>query len=119
MYSGDAMQSSLLRLAVCLAAIGCVQASHHIRVMDARRVPRAAPCEHPVIDTEGGADRPHVALAIVTAECGSGKEDECRVQLEIGTCRADADALINVTRQNANGHLRMVGTAVEYLAATP
>ena len=46
------------------------------------------------------------------------KEVECRRELEIGICQIDADALIDTSRQRTyDDHLRMVGTAIEYLAA--
>ena len=101
---------------VVAAVSGCVGANHHIRVMDARRTPRVGLCDDPPIENDHGPDRPRVALAIVTAECGTSHEEECHRELVAGTCQADADALIDVARQRTpDGHLRMVGTAVEFL----
>lgn len=69
------------------------------------------------VHTDHGPVEGGVAFAVVTAECGESKEDECRAQLRQGGCEVDADALIDVSSRPAHGRRRMVGTAVEYVSA--
>jgi len=67
------------------------------------------------VHTDHGPEGDREAFAVVTAECGESKEPECRQQLVLGGCEAQADALIDVTSRVAQGRRRMIGTAVEYV----
>lgn len=116
------MRAARARVAMAVAAAGalaCVSAGHHVRRLEGRSAPRQERCEHPPVHTDRGPDRPRVVLGVVTAECGSGSEPECRRELERGTCELDADALVEVSNRVTNRVRRMVGTAVEYREDAP
>ncbi len=100
------------------AALGCVTPAHHVRRMGSRRAPRAETCtpESLPLHNDHGPEGAREAFAVVTAECGESKEPECRQQLLLGGCEAEADALIDVTSRVAQGRRRMFGTAVEYVS---
>ncbi len=105
-----------LALLVTALSGACIPATHHVRTMDARRAPRADTCDPATLPTftDRGPERPRLAFAVVTAECGESKEPECRDHLLRGGCEVNADALIEVSNRVAQGRRRMVGTAVEF-----
>lgn len=96
--------------------LGCFSTVHIVRRIEARRTPRAEACTTVPLYSDRGPSTGRVAIAVVTAECRTSKEAECRAHLQQAGCEADADAVVEVTRRSADGHLRMVGTAVEFLA---
>lgn len=71
--------------------------------------------------TDQGPDEPREVFALITADCAESKEAECRQQILLGGCEAQADALINVSSRVARGSRRMIADAVEYVpgAAAP
>lgn len=109
------MTASRALLAVPLM-LGCFSSVHVVRRIEARRTPRAEACTTVPLYSDRGPSTGRVALAVVTAECRTSKEAECRTHLQQAGCEANADAVVEVTRRSADGHLRMVGTAVEFLA---
>lgn len=105
---------ALLPLALALAAAGCFSSYHAVRRIERRRVARAESCTTTPLYSDRGPSTPRVAIAVVTAECRTSKEAECREHLQRGGCEADADAVVEVSRREVDGHLRLVGTAVEF-----
>jgi hypothetical protein len=110
------MRATPMLFALCLAAGGCFTSRHVVRRIEARRSPRAEACTTVPLYSDRGPTTGRVAIAIVTAECRTSKETECREHLQHAGCEANADAVVEVTRREADGHLRMVGTAVEFLS---
>lgn len=105
---------ALLLCSLALAASGCFSSYHVVRRIEPRRGPRAEACTAAPLYSDRGPDTPRVAIAVVTAECRTSKEAECRTHLQQAGCEANADAVVEVTRREVDGHLRMVGTAVEF-----
>lgn len=101
-------------LTLALAASGCFSSYHVVRRIEPRRSPRAEACTTTPLYSDRGPSTPRVAIAVVTAECRTSKEAECRAHLQQAGCEANADAVVEVTRREVDGHLRMVGTAVEF-----
>lgn len=101
---------------VLLAAVssGCFASGHVVRRIERRRSTRAEACAAPPLYSDRGPSRGRVAIAVITAECRTSKEAECRAHLQQGACEADADAVVEISRREVENHLRMVGTAVEY-----
>lgn len=108
-------RASLALLFTALSG-ACIPAAHHVRTMDARHAPRAEACDPSTLPTftDRGPERPRLAFAVVTAECGESKEPECRDHLLRGGCEVNADALVEVSNRVSQGRRRMVGTAVEF-----
>jgi hypothetical protein len=100
------------------AALGCSSGpSHHFRIINARRSPRAEPCAVPPLHTDHGPSTAREAIAVVTAECSDAHPEQCRAALQRATCEANADAVVDVeARPLRGGRVRMVGTAVEWQA---
>lgn len=97
-----------------LIASGCYASTHVVRRIESRRSPRAETCTTVPLYSDRGPSRERVAIAVVSSECRTSKEDECRSHLQQAGCEANADAVVEITRRPADGHLRMVGTAVEF-----
>lgn len=104
---------ALLALA---ASLGCSSGpSHHFRVINARRAPRAEPCAEPAVYADRGPATPREAIAVLTAECADSHPEHCRREMQRAACEADADAVVEATaRPLRGGRVRMVGTAVEW-----
>ncbi|MDO9015518.1 MAG: hypothetical protein Q7V43_01320 [Myxococcales bacterium] len=104
-------------LALALS-LGCSSGpSHHFRMINARRTPRAEACAAPPLHTDHGPSTPREAIAVVTAECSDSHPEQCRTALQRAACEANADAVVDVdARPLRGGRVRMVGTAVEWHA---
>ena len=101
---------------VVVATLGCATTpTHHLQRMNARRTPRATPCDHPEVYVDRGPAREREVLAVATAECSDRHPEQCRTELQRAGCDANADA---VTESRAapvhGGRIRMVGYAVEW-----
>lgn len=101
-------------LALAVLACGCFSSFHVVRRIESRRSPRATTCTTVPLYSDRGPSTGRVAIAVVSSECRTSKEAECRTHLQHAGCEANADAVVEVTRREVDGHLRLVGTAVEF-----
>lgn len=101
-----------------LASLGCSSGpTHHFRMINARRSPRAEPCREPTVYTDRGPDRPREALAVLTAECDSDHPEQCRTAMQAAACEVNADAVERAEAHpilGSRNRVRMVGTAIEW-----
>lgn len=110
------MPRAPLLLAALTLALGCLSSSHLVRRIESRRSARAEACTTVPLYSDRGPSTARVALAVVQSECRTSKEAECRTHLQRAGCEANADAVVEVTRREVDSHLRLVGTAVEFLS---